>query len=88
MPTDVPGVITGTSLKTLWKRTGDGGSCEFAVELTFPDSAITACGAPQTTWLNVSVTSSNSANVVLGLFNKTQTRLPYVYNLYLSCLYM
>mmetsp|Transcript_35724 Transcript_35724/g.93375 ORF Transcript_35724/g.93375 Transcript_35724/m.93375 type:complete len:832 (-) Transcript_35724:153-2648(-) len=76
LPGDVPSALTSPTLKALWKKSTASGDCDFAAELVFSQEASTMCGAPQTAWMNLSINSDDSADVVIGLFNKTQTRLP------------
>ena len=90
LPDTVPGAITAPTLTKLWVKHAGSGSdvCEFAAELAFSTEASTECGAPTVAWVNISITASPasdgaaasaagpSAEVVMGLFNKTQTRLP------------
>lgn len=78
-------------VKTRGGGGGGDDVCEFAAELAFSAGASTDCGAPTVAWVNLTVTPSSStpssssgpdshsgpsAEVVMGLFNKTQTRLP------------
>jgi len=81
LPSDVPGLISTPSLMKLWKKGSAAGDCDFVAELSFDATASTNCGAPEKAWINISVipgsaTAPASADVVIGLFNKTQTRLP------------
>lgn len=84
LPSDVPGRISAPTLSALWKKSvGAAGDCEFVAELAFDPTASTDCGAPETAYVNISISpgaggADSTADVTMGLFNKTQTRLPEV----------
>ena len=87
LPSDVPGRISAPTLSALWKKSVGAGDCEFVAELAFDPAASTDCGAPETAFVNISISpgaggADSTADVTMGLFNKTQTRLPEVRTLW------
>eukprot|EP00041_Stephanoeca_diplocostata_P034203 m.1150901 g.1150901 ORF g.1150901 m.1150901 type:complete len:780 (+) comp24479_c0_seq2:116-2455(+) len=85
LPADVQGNNWSTALVGLWTKpadasTGDAGNCDFVAQLAFDEKTVTDFGAPAKVWLNVSVLpgvgGTFSVQTQIGLFNKTQTRLP------------
>merc|ERR1712228_982738 len=50
--------------------------CSVVSHVTFPDTAVSQIGAPQNTFVNISVNATGSILMEVVLMNKTRTRLP------------
>eukprot|EP00039_Didymoeca_costata_P015527 m.266946 g.266946 ORF g.266946 m.266946 type:complete len:257 (+) comp16240_c0_seq31:1547-2317(+) len=78
LPSDIQGELFSADLQSLFSKTSSAGTCDFILQLSFQDCAHDNFGAPGSVWATISLSSTTPivANVTLGLFNKTQTRLP------------